>query len=88
MGKPSFGLTSLDGKAIDSPMDVHTLRDKAGGIQQLARAMQVHPTTVQDWLRNGRMPGLRAIRAGEVFGLPLKEVSGLARKHRVKGKPS
>jgi transposase len=55
-------------------MDVNTLIERAGGIEELAKRLGVHRVTVYDWKRLKAIPANRVKQVSHATGLPETEV--------------
>lgn len=49
---------------------IHTLIDHLGGTRDVARQLQLPPSTVQGWKRTGRVPASRLVQLETVLGVP------------------
>ena len=55
-------------------MDVNTLIERAGGIEELAKRLGVHRVTVYDWKRQKVIPANRVTQISQIMDLPETDV--------------
>jgi DNA-binding transcriptional regulator YdaS (Cro superfamily) len=55
-------------------MDIEDIIRVAGGTTELGKAAGVDRTTVNWWLRVGKIPPERAVKISDHFGIPLHEI--------------
>lgn len=69
-----FPLTRIVGMSHIAAMDIAEIIDKAGGVQALARALDLHHTSVIGWRQSGKVPAIRCQAVSAATGIPLHEL--------------